>query len=146
MKSSKTIAMFLASLHLQKGSHRHAAESSYRQRPTADHPWLQTLPPRTPQRPSARLGGTQNTTSINIKYIKPGSINPKRLFIFLGGTVLNIILFIWLPFGEYPLSLYTMVYWSGLDMNCCRDIFWDLMMGELWDVGWVLMGWIFIIR
>ncbi|CAK9056748.1 unnamed protein product [Durusdinium trenchii] len=29
-------------------------ESSYRQRPTADHPWLQTIPPRTPQRPSAR--------------------------------------------------------------------------------------------
>lgn len=37
-------------------------ESSYRQRPTADHPWLQTQPLRTPQRPSARTLKTKIIT------------------------------------------------------------------------------------
>eukprot|EP00439_Symbiodinium_sp_Y106_P034946 s1123_g4.t1 len=40
--------------HLRHMFDKRGIESSYRQRPTADHPWLQTLPPRTPQRPSPR--------------------------------------------------------------------------------------------
>lgn len=48
-------------------------ESSYRQRPTADHPWLQTLPPRTPQRPSAR---TLKTKIINRATMAPKPPDP----------------------------------------------------------------------
>lgn len=44
-------------------------ESSYRQRPTADHAWLQTLPPRTPQRPTAR--------TLKAKIINRATMAPK---------------------------------------------------------------------